>query len=117
MSYEMNPQRDQIIRTAADRLAAPMYDYTYPPDSGEFTGTLSFRCWHRNKPMLLCFFDTDDGRKIKLQVWFQTWGVCYSPAETHINFADEVFDGSRWHCVYEKKDNGFIRWRRAEPLT
>ena len=31
-------------------------------------------------------------------------------------FTDEVFDGSRWHCTYRKKSNGYIRWERAEQL-
>ena len=101
------PCRAQIIRCKADRDAAPMNDYRYPEESGSFTGTLTFRCWHRSKPMLLCFFDADDGRKIKLSVWWQSWGVNYSPSKTLINFADEVFDGSRWHCTYRKKSNGY----------
>ena len=90
-----HPCRAQIIRCKADRDAAPMNDYRYPEESGSFTGTLTFRCWHRSKPMLLCFFDADDGRKIKLSVWWQSWGVNYSPSKTLINFADEVFDGSQ----------------------
>ena len=110
------PCRAQIIRCKADRDAAPINDYRYPEESGSFTGTLTFRCWHRNKPMLLCFFDADDGRKIKLSVWWQSWGVNYSPSKTLINFADEVFDGSRWHCTYRKKSNGYIRWERAEQM-
>ena len=117
MTYEeMYPCRGQIIRTKAGRENAPLDEYSYPTDSGEFTGTLMFRCWHRNKPMLLCCFDTDDGHKFKLPVWWQSWGVNYAPAETHINFADEVEDGTRWRCVYQKKANGYIRWRRAEPI-
>lgn len=117
MTYEeMFPCRVQIIRTREGRDTAPLDDYSYPKNTGEFIGTLAFRCWHKNKPMLLCYFDTDDGRKIVLPVWQQDWGVCYSPSETHINFADEVFDGSRWRCTYHKKENGYIRWQRAEPL-
>ena len=80
------PCRAQIIRCKADRDAAPMNDYRYPEESGSFTGTLTFRCWHRSKPMLLCFFDADDGRKIKLSVWWQSWGVNYSPSKTLVNF-------------------------------
>ena len=49
------PCRAQIIRCKADRDSAPMNDYRYPEESGSFTGTLTFRCWHRSKPMLLCF--------------------------------------------------------------
>ena len=41
--------------------------------------------------MLLCFFDSDDGRKIKLSVWWQSCGVNYFPSKTLINFVDEVF--------------------------
>ncbi len=111
-----SPCRAQIIRVQAIREMAPLDDYHHPEETGEFTGTLTFRCWHKNKLMLLCHFDTDDGQKIVLQVWRQDWGVCYSPSETHINFADEVFDGSRWRCTYRKKGNGYIRWLRAEPL-
>ena len=110
------PCRAQIIRVQAIREMAPLNDYHHPEESGEFTGTLTFRCWHRNKPMLLCHFDTDDGQKIVLQVWRQGWGICYSPAQTHINFADEVFDGSRWRCTYRKKENGYIRWLSAGPI-
>lgn len=100
---ETFPCRAQIIRTRTARDAAPLDAYSYPEASGEFTGTLAFRCWHRNKPMLLCCFDTDDEQKIKLSVWWQSWGISYSPAEDCINFADEVLDGSRWHCTYRKK--------------
>lgn len=115
MTYEeMFPCRAQIIRTHEGRDSAPLDEYSYPEDTGEFTGTLTFRCWHRNKPMLLCYFDTNDGRKFKLPVWWQSWGVNYSPAESYINFADEVYDDSRWYCTYRKKQNGYIRWMRAE---
>lgn len=90
------PCRAQIIRCKADRDSAPMNDYRYPEESGSFTGTLTFRCWHRSKPMLLCFFDADDGRKIKLSVWWQSWGVNYSPSKTltwHLGWRPEV---RRW---------------------
>lgn len=117
MTYEETfPCRAQIIRTRERRAAAPFDDYSYPERAGEFIGTLTFRCWHRNKPMLLCYFDTDDGRKLKLPVWWQSWGVNYSPAESYINFADEVYDDSRWYCAYQRKDNGYIRWLSAEPV-
>lgn len=106
--------RAQIIRTQADREAAPLSEYRIPTEDGEFTGTLAFRCWHRNKPMLLCCFDADDGRKVMLQAWWQSWGVNYSPKETLINFADEVLNGSRWRCTYRRKANGYLSWRTAE---
>lgn len=54
------------------------------------------------------------GRKLKLPVWWQSWGANYSPAESYINFADEVYDDSRWYCTYRKKQNEYIRWMRAE---
>jgi hypothetical protein len=53
MTYEeMFPCRAQIIRTREGRDAAPLDDYSYPENTGEFIGTLAFRCWHKNKPML-----------------------------------------------------------------
>ncbi len=43
MSYEeMFPSRAQIIHTRAARDAAPLDEYSYPDDSGAFTGTLTF---------------------------------------------------------------------------
>ena len=66
--------------------------------------------------MVLCVCAADDVRKTKLSVWLHSWGVNYSPSKTLINFADEVFDGSRWHCTYRKKSNGYIRWESAEQL-
>ncbi len=112
MTYEeMYLCRAQIICIKAGLANAPLDEYSYPTDSGEFTGTLAFRCWHPNNKMLLCYFDTDDGRQFKLPVWWQSWGVNYIPAETHINFVDEVEDGTQWRCVYQQKANGYIRWR------
>lgn len=29
--------------------------------------------------MLMCYFDADDGRKLVLAVWWQSWGVNHSP--------------------------------------
>ena len=110
------PNRAQIIRSKEGWQAAPLEEYRFPEEGGSFTGTLVYRCWHRNKPMLLCYFDTDDGRKMKLAAWWQSWGVSYSPSETHISFTDVVMNGSRWKCTYCKKENGYIRWQRADPL-
>ena len=58
----------------------------------------------------------NNGRKLVLAVWRQSWGVNYSPSETLINFVDEVYDGSRWHCTCRKTDKGYTKWLQAEPV-
>ena len=37
-------------------------------------------------------------------------------SEAFINFVDEVYDGSRWHCTYRKTDKGYTKWLQAEPI-
>lgn len=67
--------KETILNSVAKIAAAPLEDYTFPSDAGSFTGTLTYRKWHRNKPALLCYFDTDDGNKYMLMVWWNSWGV------------------------------------------
>ena len=58
----------------------------------------------------------NNGRKLVLAVWRQSWGVDYPPSEASINFVDEVYDGSRWHCTYRKTDRGYTKWLQVEPI-
>lgn len=109
----MNKFRDEIIRTVADRENAPLGQYYYPSETGSFTGILRYRCWHKNKPMLLCYFDSDDGDRYILPAWWQSWGVSYSPKETLINFADEVSNNTRWECSFRVNEKGYVNWRTA----
>lgn len=37
-------------------------------------------------------------------------------SEAFINFVDEVYDGSRWHCTCRKTDKGYTKWLQAEPI-
>ena len=108
--------RETILTSKADIEAAPLGDYHFPPQSGSFTGTLVYRRWHPKKPALLCYFDADDGNQYVLMAWWQSWGVPYCPKKTHINFADEVLEGSRWYCEYQKKEKGYIAWQTAACL-
>ena len=109
----MNKFRDEIIRTVADRENAPLGQYYYPSKTGSFTGILRYRCWHKNKPMLLCYFDSDDGNRYILPAWWQSWGVSYSPKESLINFADEVSNNTRWKCSFRVNEKGYVNWRTA----
>ena len=58
----------------------------------------------------------NNGRKLVLAVWRQSWGVDYPPSKAFINFVDEVYDGSRWHCTYRKTDKGYTKWLQAVPI-
>lgn len=105
--------RNEIITGYANFMAAPLEKYSYPKQAGEFIGTLMYRTWHPKSKCLLSFFDTDDGEKIKLMSW---WDRNYSPKQSCISFADDVANGSRWRCAYDKGRNGAINWQTAEKI-
>lgn len=107
--------RETILKSKAKIEAAPLDNYCYPNTDGSFTGTLSYRKWHPRKACLLCYFDTDDGEKLILPAWWQSWGISYSPKWTHLSFADDVIEESRWYCEYQKTSGGFTSWKTAYP--
>lgn len=108
--------RNEVIYFGSKEKIINMEEYSYPKTAGCFTGILRCRCWHRFKSMLLCYFDTDDGHKYILSAWWEKKGVCFSPKETMINFADCVSTGTRWKCSYCLNKKGFISWRTAVRL-
>ena len=109
--------RSSIITTQAGREALPLLTYNYPHESGSFTGTLVYRTWDRRYPCLLCYFNTDDGKRIVLKVWQKSGSDAeYSPRYSTINFADEVTEGTVWHCEYKTSKKGFSTWETAAEM-
>ena len=60
-------------KPAIMEMGFPTKEYEFPETEGEFFGTLVIKKWN-NKGGLICYFDTDDGRKLKLCVWFTKSG-------------------------------------------
>ncbi len=61
-----------------DKMGFPVWDYDYPADRGEFTGTLVHKRWVPKRG-LVCYFDTDQGEKYKLGVWYYCRTEKYRP--------------------------------------
>jgi len=97
--------RNEIITTALGRELVPLHWHEFPEDAGEFIGTLIYRAWHPKKRCLVCYFDTDNEICYKLMAWSNT---DYSPRKTKISFTDDVANGSRWKCTFEKSKGGSI---------
>ena len=105
--------RKQIITTDREREKARLFDYSFPPGEGSFTGTLTHRSWHPVKQCLLCYFDTDTGEHFKLAVW---WDKEYKPKKSDVCFADDVTNGNRWKCGFVKAQKGSTTWMTAEQI-
>ena len=105
--------RNEIITTIKGRKEAPLKQYSFPTEKGEFIGILKYRAWGR-KSALLCYFDTDDGKNYVLSAW---WNREYMPRQTQISFADDVVNGTRWRCTFEiSKGGSTTTWLTAEML-
>ena len=106
--------RKEIITTIEGRKNAPLEHYQFPPDEGCFVGTLAYRAWHPKGRRLVCYFDTDNGEYFKLLAW---WNHNYQPRKSKIGFADDVANGSRWKCGFDRAKGGSITWQTAEEVA
>lgn len=109
--------RNEIIYYDSKEKIANIEEYSYPKSSGSFSGILKYRRWHRYKRMLQCYFDTDDGHKYILSVWWEKKGIPFCPKETTISFYDGVCNGTKWKCSYYLNKKGFINWRTAVKIA
>jgi hypothetical protein len=72
----------------ADEMGFPVWDYDFPSCRGEFTGTLVLKRWVPARG-LACYFDTDQGEKYKLGVWYK-----YDPKQAyHPKYSDLDISG------------------------
>jgi hypothetical protein len=76
-------------------------EYKFPKESGEFKGTLKYRKKLGNKPCILCYFLSDDNRKIVLPVWENSKTKRYSPINCECCFMNDVAENTKWECKYE----------------
>ena len=107
--------RHEVITTIKERANAPLSFYQFPPSEGSFIGTLVYRAWHHNKSCLVCYFDTDSGERFKLMAWNN---YAYQPKKGGLNFVDDVMNGTRWKCAYDraKGGTGSVSWQTAEKI-
>ena len=47
----------------------PLSEHHFPAEPGECDATLTMKIWGKHKN-LLCYFDTDEGERLLLCVWF-----------------------------------------------
>lgn len=83
--------------------------YKFPTASGKGTGTLAMKQW--GNKCLVCYFDMDDGEKIKLTVWREHVEDRYFRPEKSDLDISEVEIGSRMELSY-----GITRTGKAKFL-
>ena len=93
----------------------PIREYDFPDGAGNFTGTLVMKKWNSNRA-LICYFDTNDGRKLKLCVWYKySADKAYRPQKSELDISYVELD-SRLLVEYETMKSGKTRWVDAKLL-
>ena len=93
----------------------PMDEYHFPLGDGCFVGKLVMKKWNRCNG-LNCFFDTEDGRKFKVCVWFSDEaGRSYRPAYSDIDMSVQPI-GTILRVKYKATRSGKTKWLEAEIL-
>ena len=96
-------------------MGFPMSDYDFPHGEGSFTGTLVMKRWNKQNG-LICYYDTNDGYKYKLCVWFShDEKRAYRPAKSEVDIS-YVEIGSVVKATYGLTRNGKSKWLEAEVL-
>lgn len=88
-----------------DEMGFPIWDYDFPAGRGEFTGTLVLKRWNEHLA-LICYFDTDQGEKLKLCIWFKYDNErTYRPRNSDLDVS-EIPLGSRVQVTFEPSGTG-----------
>jgi len=91
-------------------MGFPRADYSFPKEPGEGSGTLVMKMW--GNKCLICYFDMDDGSKIKLSLFREhETDRHFFPENSEIDFT-EVEIGSQMEIAY-----GITRTGKAKFLT
>lgn len=93
----------------------PMDEYTFPLGDGCFVGKLVMKKWNRCNG-LNCFFDTEDGQKFKVCVWFSHEAErSYRPAYSDIDMSVQQI-GTVMRVKFKATASGKTKWLEAEIL-
>ena len=103
-------------KDAIMEMEFPTKEYEFPETAGKFIGTLVMKKWN-SKGGLLCYFDTDDGRKLKLCVWFNYKSErSYRPKSCDLDIS-YVNIGSTLQVEHAITKSGKSKWLTAELLS
>ena len=90
-------------------------EYPFPATSGEANATLVMKKWGK-KMNLICYFDSDDGQKLKLIAYRNDKkGSKYTTRENDICMSRQSL-GSRWKIKYTITPKGNTSWLSAEEI-
>ena len=101
------------------KMMSKLNEYLFPEESGTFIGTLEHKTYKSDRKCLMCYFRTDDSRKIVLPIWEDSKTSKYTTQNNKETcFLNDVQEGSRWKCEYEVvKDKGYTRFLNAIMIT
>ena len=89
-------------------------DYDFPTEPGIVNAALVMKRWGNNN--LVCYFEGDDGEKIKLCAWWSQYeNRSYRPRDSDIDFT-EVELGTRFKLEYGISTKGGAIFISAEPI-
>lgn len=96
-------------------IGFPTNEYTFPEGEGSFMGKLVMKKWTDNKA-LLCYFDTQDSRKLKIQVyWKPELSKSYRPRNSSLDVS-QIPIGTVVRVEYGLSKNGKTIWLTAEII-
>ena len=108
-------QRRAYSKKEIEEMEFPVTDYLFPDTPGEATATLVMKQWGK-QGVLICYFDTDDGRKLKLCVWFSRNDArSYRPRHSDLDLS-YIGISSRMNIAYDLTASGKSRFLEAELL-
>ena len=98
-----------------ENLGFPTGEYSFPDTLGQTTATLTMKQWGKQN-VLICYFDTDCGEKLKLCAWFSRNDArAYRPRNSDLDIS-YVEIGSRMNIAYDVTESGKSRFLDAEVL-
>ena len=98
-----------------EEMGFDVNQYPFPSEAGETTATLVMRKWGK-RCNLICYFDTDDGQKLKLIAYRDDRkGGKYTTRENDICMSRQPL-GSRWKIKYTITARGNTSWLSAEQI-
>lgn len=105
--------RRAYSKKQVEELGFPSAEYQFPKKSGMFTGTLVMKKWSDSSG-LICYFDTEQGEKVKLCVWFRSDPKrTYRPTKSDLDLS-MVELGTRICAKYTITQKGKTRWDQAD---
>lgn len=98
-----------------DNMDFPASQYSFLEGPGEGAATLVMKQWGKQN-VLICYFNTDDGKKLKLCVWFcRNASRTYRPRHSDLDLS-YIGLNSRLHISYDVNESGKSRFLNAELL-